>query len=154
MLAYSVDMIPPVPLVKRDIAVGYAINKVNGHYLLTQQASPWWEFWRNTSNDLQLPAGQRVYCFSSVFAPPGLKTKLYHRWQFHDKKHGWQTMSLTGFTLSGGRTDGFRGYTYKQGLLAGDWKVSVETENAKTIIVISFHVAQSRAATPNVIVQY
>lgn len=154
MLAYSMDMIPPVPLVKRDIAVGYALNKVEGNYQLTQQAAPWWVFWRNTSTDLQVAAGQRVYCFSSVFAPRGLSTKLYHRWQYYDDKKGWKTLSRTGFTLSGGRTGGFRGYTYKQGLRAGDWKVSVETENEKTITVMTFHVAESQTTSPQIIVQY
>ena len=138
MLAYSVDMIPPVPLVKREVAVGYALNRVGGHYQLSQQAAPWWVFWRSTSNNLHVSAGQRVYCFSSVFAPSGLTTKLYHRWQYHDAHKGWQTVSRAGFTMSGGRSDGFRGYTYKQGLQAGDWQVSVETENEKTIAVIPF----------------
>ena len=154
MLAYSVDMIPPVPLVKRDIAVGYALNKIDGNYQLTQQAAPWWIFWRTTSNDLQVSEGQRVYCFASVFAPRGLTTKLYHRWQYHDDKKGWQTLSRTGFTLSGGRDDGFRGYTYKQSLQAGDWKVSVETENEKTVTVIAFHVNESQENSEKINVQY
>ena len=51
MLAYAVDMIPPVPLVKREIVMAYAIEKVqseqgNGKYQLSQQASKWWIFWR------------------------------------------------------------------------------------------------------------
>lgn len=154
MLAYAVDMIPPVPLVKREIAVGYALNKIDGNYQLTQQAAPWWIFWRDTSNDLEVTAGQRVVCFSSVFAPRGLKTRLYHRWQYHDDTNGWQTRSLASFSLSGGRANGFRGYTYKQGLQAGDWKVSVETENEKTIAVISFHVSEGQENSPHIVVQY
>jgi hypothetical protein len=151
MLAYAFDMIPPVPLVKRDIAVGYAIDKVNGNYQLSQQPSTWWMFWRNASSDLYVAPGQRVYCFSSVFAPNGLKTRLYHVWQFHDKKIGWQTKSRVGFTLSGGRYNGFRGYTYKTDLQAGEWRVSVETENDKTVAVQEFSVkAESSTLTPYV----
>lgn len=150
MLAYALDMIPPVPLVKRDIAVGYALNKVDGNYHLSQQPSSWWVFWRDTSTDLHVASGQRVYCFSSVFAPKGLKTRLYHVWQYHDKKEGWQTKSRVGFGLSGGRYDGFRGYTYKTGLQAGDWKVMVETENDKTVAVQEFTV-ETVATTPPLI---
>ncbi len=146
MLAYAIDMIPPVPLVKRDVAVAYALNKVNGEYQLSQQKSAWWVFWRKTSDDLQITPGQRVYCFSSVFAPAGLKTRLYHRWQIYTKKHGWVTASHIGFGLSGGRYNGFRGYTYKQNLSAGDWRVRVETENEKTIAVHEFTI--SLATTP------
>ena len=140
MLAYAFDMIPPVPLVKRDIAVGYALNKVDGNYQLSQQPSSWWVFWRKSSNELHVSPGQRVYCFSSVFAPQGLKTRLFHVWQYHDKKKGWQTKSRASFSLSGGRYDGFRGYTYKSDLQAGEWKVMVETENDKTVAVQEFSV--------------
>ena len=154
MFAYAVDMIPPVPLVKRDVVVAYELTKLDGNYQLTQQASNWWVFWRKTSDDLEVTAGQRVYCFSSVFAPSGLKTRLYHRWAYYDKKQGWQTQSRIGFGLSGGRYNGFRGYTYKQNLAEGDWRVSVETENEKTIAVHSFSVKYVQAATPRVLQLY
>ncbi|MEY3885437.1 MAG: hypothetical protein RIS87_1212 [Pseudomonadota bacterium] len=140
MFAYAADMIPPVPLVKRDIAVAYSLNKVNGDYQLSQQPSDWWVFWRKTSTDLEITAGQRVYCISSVFAPSGLNTKLYHRWQFYDKKQGWVTQSHIGFTLAGGRYNGFRGYTYKQNLQPGQWRVAIETESEKTVAVYDFRI--------------
>ncbi len=150
MLAYAADMIPPVPLVKRDVVIAYDLKKVGSDYQLTQQASNWWVFWRQTSNDLQVQQGQRIYCFSSVFAPSGLKTRLYHRWEHYDKKQGWQTQSRIGFDLSGGRYNGFRGYTYKQNLAEGDWRVSVETENEKTIAVHSFSVEAIQASPSRV----
>jgi len=154
MLAYAADMIPPVPLVKRDVAIAYELNKVGTDYQLTRQASSWWVFWRKTSDDLQVMPGQRVYCFSSVFAPSGLKTKLYHRWEHYDKKQGWKTQSRIGFSLSGGRYNGFRGYTYKQNLAEGEWRVSVETENEKTIAVHSFSVEYAETAAPRVLQLY
>lgn len=138
MLAYSADIIPPVPLVKRNIAVAYEVQKVSGQYELTQQASGALVFWRKTSNDLVVTSGQRVYCISSIFAPSGLHTKLYHRWQFYDKKLGWQTKSLAGFTLAGGRYNGFRWFSYYKGLQTGDWRVAIETENQKTLAVYDF----------------
>ena len=150
MLAYTFDMIPPVPLVKRDMAVGYAITKVAGDYQLSQQSSDWWVFWRKTSNDLKTTPGQRVYCFSSVFAPNGLNTRLYHLWQRYDTKSGWQTQSRIGYTLSGGRQNGFRGYTFKQGLQSGDWRVAVETENNKTVAIQEFSVEIVQANSPPV----
>ncbi|MEQ1487499.1 MAG: DUF2914 domain-containing protein [Methylotenera sp.] len=154
MVAYTADMIPPVPLVKREVVMAFELNKVNGNYQLSQQASSWWVFWRRTTDDLDVAAGQRVYCFSSVFAPRGLKTKLFHRWQHYDKKAGWQTLSHIGFSLSGGRDDGFRGYTYKSNLPAGDWRVSVETENEKTVAVHEFTVSAAQVAAPQVVQVY
>ncbi len=154
MLAYSFDVIPPVPLVKRDIAVGYAISKVANDYQLSEQASDWWVFWRKTSNDLKTTAGQRVYCFSSVFAPNGLNTRLYHVWQLYDNKRGWQTQSRIGYSLSGGRKNGFRGYTFKQGLQAGDWRVAVKTETNKTVAIQEFTVTTVQASSVPVQIRY
>lgn len=146
MSAYWFDMIPPVPLVKRDIAMAYDIQKIGNQYQLTQQAAPWYIFWRKNSDDLVVSEGQRVFCFSSIFAPAGLKTKLYHDWQIKTKA-GWVTQSRAGFGLSGGRNDGFRGYTYKSGLSAGAWRVRVETENQKTIAIYYFNVTKSAAGS-------
>ena len=140
MLAYRADIIPPVPLVKRNIAVAYAVEKINGKYTLTQQASRPLVFWRKTSNHLVVVPGQRVYCISSIFAPSGLHTKLYHRWQFYDSKLGWQTKSRPDFTLAGGREHGYRWFSYYEGLKTGDWRVGIETENHQTLAVFDFSV--------------
>lgn len=144
MLAYAADMIPPVPLVKRDIAMAYAIEKVLSEqgvakYQLTQAKAPWWKFWRKTSDDLTISSGQRIYCFSTIFAPAGLKTKLFHDWQLHTKS-GWVLQSRASFTVSGGRYNGFRGYTYKSNPVIGNWRVIIKTENEKTIAVHNFSV--------------
>ena len=140
MLAYAADMIPPVPLVKRDIAMAYTIEKVSGKYQLSQQKSAWWVFWRKSSDDLEVISGQRIYCFSTIFAPAGLKTKLFHDWQLHTKQ-GWVLQSRASFTVSGGRYNGFRGYTYKSNPMAGDWRVVIKTENEKTIALHNFTVS-------------
>jgi hypothetical protein len=149
-------MIPPVPLVKRDIAMAYNIEKTNGKYQLSQQKSPWWLFWRKTSDDLEVSAGQRLYCFSTIFAPAGLKTKLFHDWQLHTKS-GWQLQSRASYTVSGGRYNGFRGYTYKSNPAVGDWRVIIKTDNEKTIAVHYFTVTNFKIieglAAPQKIIQ-
>jgi hypothetical protein len=138
-LAYHLDFIPPVPLVKRDIQIGFELKKLNGDIQLMQEQVPWYKPWRLLSNDLHVPTGQPVYCVSAIFAPQGINTTLYHRWEHYDKKHGWQTTSRMGFALSGGRNGGFRGYTYKRNIQSGEWRVKVETENARTLTVYHFN---------------
>jgi MFS family permease len=145
----GLDMIPPVPLVKRDIAMAYAIEKADGKYQLSQQKSPWWIFWRKTSDDLEVKGGERIYCFSSIFAPAGLKTKLFHDWQRHTKQ-GWVLQSRASFSVNGGRYDGFRGYTYKTNPAAGDWRVIIKTENEKTIAVHHFSVRLTEENAPTI----
>jgi Protein of unknown function (DUF2914) len=141
LLAYALDVIPPVPLVIRDIAVGHALVKVDGKYRLREEKTPWWVFWRRVSRDVHLAPGERLYCVSAVFAPAGLTARLYHRWERYEPGRGWVTYSRIGFTLSGGRDAGYRGYSYKQNLPPGEWKVVVETENARTVAVHGFEIS-------------
>ncbi|MCX5865666.1 MAG: DUF2914 domain-containing protein [Deltaproteobacteria bacterium] len=140
VMAYSLDFIPPVPLVKRDIQVGKNLERAAGEYRLTLEKAPWWVFWREFSDEVHIAPGERLYCVSSVFAPGCLNTRLYHRWEHYDAKGGWQTTSRMGFGLSGGRHGGFRGYTYKQDMAPGEWKVHVETENGRTVVTHAFSV--------------
>jgi hypothetical protein len=141
LLAYAVDIIPPVPLVKRDIAVGHDLAKVAGEYRRNQEKTPWWLFWRQVSNEVHLKPGERLYCLSAVFAPAGLDTRLYHRWSHYDPERGWVSTSRIGYSLSGGREGGYRGYTWKRNLTPGEWRVAVETENGRTVAVHRFELA-------------
>ncbi len=135
---YVLDVIPPVPLVIKDIQVGINLVKQSNTYVLQQDKAPAWRFWKSTLNSVHIHPGDKVYCISAVFAPRNLKTRLYHHWQFFDKKQGWQTMSRIGFDLTGGRNKGYRGYTYKQNVAFGLWRVKVETENGRTISMHEF----------------
>jgi len=148
-VAYPLDMIPPVPLVKRDIQVGRDFAHAEGKFCLTMEKTPWWVFWRELSTEVHLGPGERLYCVSSVFAPRGLSTRLYHRWEHYDAKRGWVTASRPGFTIAGGRNGGFRGYTYKREVAAGKWKVHVETENGRTVVTHAFSVVTGTPPEPD-----
>jgi hypothetical protein len=135
LLAYAADIIPPVPLVTRDIAVGHSLTK---NYHLEQEKAPWWEFWHRVKSEIHLKPGERLYCISAVFAPSGLDTRLYHRWSHYDAKRGWIDSPRIGFSLAGGREGGYRGYTWKQNLESGKWRIAVETEDGRTVTVHRF----------------
>lgn len=139
MGAYRADMIPPVPLVKQAVLVGYAIDKEPDAYWITVQKSSWWQFWRVDSDEIEISPGEKLVCFSAVFAPPNLHTHLRHVWQ--KKINGeWQTVSTPGFALAGGRAGGYRGYTYKTMVSSGEWRVRVQTETEQTIASKTFSV--------------
>lgn len=145
-LAYLLDFVPPVPLVKRDMQIGLNLEKRNGDMLIEVEKSPWYKPWRLFSNTLHVPAGSRVYCVSSVFAPSGVSATLYQRWEHYDQNQGWQAASRIGFTLSGGRQGGFRGYTYKQNIQSGEWRIKVETEDGRTLTVYHFNLVTEPAS--------
>lgn len=147
-VAYLLDLIPPVPLVKRDIQVGRNFERAAGEYRLTLEKASWWVFWRELSDEVHLAPGERLYCVSSVFAPSGLSTRLYHRWEHYEPMRGWVTVSRMGFGLFGGRDGGFRGYTYKQDVAPGQWRVHVETESGRTVVVHAFSVKTDAPPEP------
>lgn len=147
MVAYRADMIPPVPLVKQAVVVAYDLEKSPEGYWMTVEKSPWWNFWRVDTDHLRLAPGQRLVCFSSVFAPQGLQTQLVHDWQ--KKVAGrWVSVSTAGFSLVGGRDNGYRGYTYKSNVTAGEWRVKIQTATRQTIAVSSFDVSIGTPSDP------
>lgn len=56
---------------------------------------------------------------------------------------GWQSMSSIGFGFSGGRNEGYLGYTYKNNFSEGQWRISVETDNAHTIVTYHFDIQRA-----------
>jgi hypothetical protein len=151
-IAYPLDIIPPVPLVKRDIQIGMQLQTGDGKYqLVVDKATPF-NFWRILDNRIHLVPGQRLYCVSSVFAPRGLSARLYHRWQYYDQNAGWVNTERIGFNLEGGRGGGFRGYTYKQNISAGEWRVSIETEYGRTVAMRKFTVILDESTPPKKVI--
>lgn len=155
MLAYRADMIPPVPLVKQAIVVAYAVEKTPEGYWMTVEKAPWWQFWRVDATHLHILPDEKLVCFSAVFAPQGLHTRLRHDWQ---KREGgrWVSVSTPSFALSGGRAGGYRGYTYKTQPSAGEWRVRIQTETNQTVAERTFRlsVLTDISAYPRVRVRY
>jgi hypothetical protein len=124
-------VIPPIPLSLTDRGVYHAVERTDGGYQLTWQKTPW-RFWRRQDVEFHLDSGERVYCFSAVFAPTGTGLSISHEWQKHGEQ-GWVTTDRIPFSVLGGRGGGFRGYTYKRHVTAGDWRVLVETEGGREL---------------------
>lgn len=145
---YFTNIIPPLPLSLKEIGIYHSVARQNGNYLLSFEPAPWYEF-RETSGIFHVQNnGGRVYAFSSVFAPAQLSTTISHRWQKFDEKTSlWVTMSRVPFPISGGRDNGFRGYTIKENVTPGKWRVDVVTAREQVIGRFSFTVLPE-ATTP------
>lgn len=140
-LCYFLKLIPPVPLALDQGLVAYDIQKENGHYKVTYEVDEWYYFWKDHKTDFIKQANKPVYVFTSVFAPTDLKKKIYHRWKWFDtEKDDWKVIEDIGFHIIGGRDNGFRGYTYKNNIWKGDWKVEVITEEELVIGVVGFNI--------------
>ncbi len=138
-LSYFSGLIPPLPLALSEEGVYHSVTKVAGGYTVeTEQKAPWWHIGPPTVH--VTPSGS-VSVYSAVRAPISFSSSVVHRWQYLDETKGdWVTASRISFPLSGGRSEGYRGYSTKGSLVEGKWRVSVETPNGQTIGRIRFDV--------------
>lgn len=135
LLAWRLDMIAPVPLVKREVAVGQQFVQRGGDYVLQVEVAPFWQFWRRDAAAVRVPAGGRLYAVSAVFAPLGVSAALEHRWEIRAPGGGWRGVARIRFVASGGREKGFRGYSYVNDPEPGEWRLIVATQDGRTITV-------------------
>jgi hypothetical protein len=136
---YYFNLIPPVPLAMDTGLVAHDVRKINNEYIVTYEKDQWYVFWRKHSINFHRQADQRVYVFTSVFAPTDLKKSISHRWKWYNPETGkWEVTDDLGFEVAGGRDQGFRGYTYKTNLKEGQWKVDVVTEEELVLGVVDF----------------
>lgn len=138
---YFLKLIPPVPLALDQGLVAYNIQKIGATYKVTYEVDKWYLFWRDHKADFNKQTNKPVYVFTSVFAPTDLKKKIYHRWKWFDENlDDWQTVDKIGYEIVGGRDNGFRGFTYKNNVRAGEWKVEVITEEELVLGVVDFNI--------------
>lgn len=142
LLLHAINAIPPVPLVKKEMLIAHDVARTkSGAYVATIE-SPGWRFWRTSASTFHRTGGERVYCFTSVFVPPGIRTTIRHRWQFRDPRSGrWVTTGTIPFRIEGGRKSGYRGYTLKQNIPPGRWRVIAESESGAAVGIVEFRVA-------------
>lgn len=133
ILAWRLDMIAPVPLVKRDLAVGHEFVQATGRYALQVEQAPAWQFWRDQAATVHLTEGGRLYGVSAVFAPLGVTAALEHRWEVRDPDGSWRQVYRNRFQSTGGRERGFRGYSWVLNPQPGDWRFIVATQDGRTI---------------------
>lgn len=132
-LFYLQSWIPPVPLAMRHGGIYHEVylNQEDLTYELAFERPEWYEFWVSSDRRFHYQQGDTVWCFAAIFAPTHLKKKIYHNWRFFDEANGtWVSTDRIGNTVVGyrGRDKGWRGYTRKQHITPGRWRVDVETE--------------------------
>ncbi len=134
ILLYTFNAIPPVPLVKKEMAICRGLEKKEYSYVAKIEKPKSFFFWRRSESRVRQLPGEKIFCFTSVFLPQGIACNLYHRWLYKDPKSGaWVEVSRIGFPIRGGRKEGFRGFTFKRNLAPGAWSVRVETETGRVL---------------------
>jgi hypothetical protein len=135
---YYYNLIPPVPLALQKGIIAHNIEKENGRYMVSYQEGG---FLSGFENETIYRPGDSLYVFTSIFAPADLKKKVNHHWQWlNPVTEEWETADKIAFEITGGRDEGYRGYTYKKNMLEGKWKVDVTTSDELILGRINFNV--------------
>ena len=150
LLAWHLDMIAPVPLVKRAVGVGQQFSQHAGAYQLQVENSEKWQFWRDQATKIHLPQNSLLYGVSAVFAPRGVTAPLQHQWLRRSESGDWITVTLIRFSASGGREGGFRGYSYLKNPTPGEWRLIVATQDGRTISTLAFSLETGEAINEEV----
>ncbi|MDO8514402.1 MAG: DUF2914 domain-containing protein [bacterium] len=145
-ILYFVGAIPPLPLALKDAGVYHSITRLpepGFAYRITAEPKLWYDFIHRYNSNFHYVAGERAYAWSAIFAPTGFSTTIVHEWQSYDVARGeWTTTNTVQIPILGGRDGGFRTYSFKTGLSAGEWRVNVLTIYGQLIGRISFTVIE------------
>ncbi|WP_224484907.1 DUF2914 domain-containing protein [Robertkochia aurantiaca] len=151
---YYFNLIPPVPLALETGIVAHEVRKENDEFIVTYEKKDPYIFWRDYRYRFTYESGERVYLFSSIFAPSALEEKIIHRWMHKDQTtNAWKVMDEIGYEITGGRESGYRGYTYKENIIHGEWRVEVVTDDDLILGHVDFKIISASEAEQNELVQ-
>lgn len=129
--AYFTGLIPPLPLGLKDARVYHLVERVpQGYRVLAEGEREWWQFYERPV--VHHVPGAPLYLFSTVYAPTSFTTTVVHEWE-HLEDGKWVSTSRISFPVSGGRAEGYRGYSLKANPEQGEWRVSIKTLEGQTI---------------------
>ena len=133
-LAYFKNWIPPVPLSLKEIGVYHFVEKdINGNYVFGKQDKSWKDYIPFYLDRFKLYSGNNAYLFSSIYAPTRLNTEIINQWSYYDEAvNKWVNAGSIKYSISGGRDDGYRGFSTKD-VFPGKWRVDVLTVDNRLI---------------------
>ena len=145
---YFLKVLPPLPLVLTDTGIYHSVRRMGGEYHAQAEEAPaTWRALFGTHAVLHPQPRARLYAYSAVFAPRGLRTRIVHEWQRLDGEGAWITQQRVPVAIAGGREDGFRFYTFKTAPEPGEWRVNILSDDSRTIGRLRFAV-ETQAVPP------
>jgi len=131
-LLYFTNSIPPIPLSLKVGEVAHEVVRIEGGYLLTQDKDSLG--WIPLRRDRIAASSDKIYVFSSIFAPTKIRADIVHHWKRYDTTtKNWVTIGRPSFAIIGGRGEGYRGYSYRTDIVPGMYRVDVETLRGQVI---------------------
>ncbi len=129
---FLLDAVPPVPLSVRHLGVYHEVERQGDVYVLRHE-KPAWRFFEEGDQRFYARDGDKVWVFARIFAPAEFRDAVYLVWEYDHPKLGWTQTDRIRMSITGGREEGYRAFAYKAHWREGDWRVSVETSDGRTL---------------------
>ena len=145
---YFANVIPPIPLSLKFRAVYHDFSRIQAiEYRGFYEEAPNWEFWRKRNRVFNRASNEPVFVYTEVYAPVNLGVDIYHKWQYFDStKTRWVETSSIKIPITGGRAEGFRGFSKKSNVWPGSWRVKVTTSRGQTVGEIRFKIKDAETS--------
>ena len=141
---YFANIIPPIPLALREAGMYHNIRVSNRSYVMAGEAEGFWQTLIH-GQTLRLKPGERAYGYNSIFAPAELRAAIFHHWQHYDEeKKDWVEKDALSFTITGGRKEGYKGYSWESNLAPGRWRIYVKNYRGQVLGIIRFNVERTQ----------
>lgn len=140
---YYLGALPPVPLSIQYVGIFHGIQREGDAFLLYHE-NPFWRFWHNGDQVFNARDDDRIYGYARIFSPTNFADEVFIRWLYETSPDEWITSDLIRINITGGRQEGFRGYTYKENYDTGQWQMRVETQDGRELGRIYFEVREDR----------
>jgi len=145
---YYFNLIPPVPLSLQSGVVAHQVSKKDQIFRVSYEQTAIYDFWKTYNHQFHYQADDTVYVFTSIFAPTDLKKAVRHEWRWYDpQKDRWNTTDTIAYDVLGGRRGGFRGFTFKENVWPGRWRVDVTTDEGMVLGEIDFTIVSDSTFT-------
>ncbi len=145
-ILYFAKVIPPVPLSITEIGVYHGVSRnENGFELISTR--PRWKFWQRGDQTFLARPGDKLYCWAAVFAPTNFRERLAVRWRYRGPD-GWSESDTIPMPITGGRDDGWRGFTAKANYEPGRWRVEIITSDGRELGRIDITVKPDESTEP------
>ena len=139
---YFKNIIPPIPLSLKEIGVYHSVtHTADGNYQTQSEDIPFYNIRERLEPTFHQRPDESVYVYSRVFAPTKLNVTLFYEWSYFDPTTmRWIVTNQVPYPITGGGSNGYRGYSFKSNIFPGKWRVDVVTERKQLLGRLVFSV--------------
>lgn len=144
-ILYFTNIIPPIPLSLKEIGIYHYVERTaDGNYRALREKLSLFDIKGKLKPTFHYMEGEAIYAYTSIFSPTSLDVTVFHEWyKYHEDTKKWIFTSRIPYSIVGGGANGYRGYTIKESIVDGLWRVDVVTERGQLLGRMKFMITKT-----------